>query len=239
MSDIALILLYTTLAGACIPLGGILAVKERIHPRWLETEFRHFVIAFGGGVLTGAVALMLVPEGLNYLSVGYSGVAYFIAGGVFFFVVEWLLGTRRQETPQLTAMLLDYLPESMALGGVFALGSATGPFFAFLIGLQNIPEGFNAYRELIQVEGKKRSTILMQMAALVLLGPLMGLIGWGLLSDYTNALGAIMLFSAGGIMYLIFQDIGPQSKHRKHWAPPLGAVFGFGFTLLGHILVAG
>lgn len=239
MNDFVLILIYTTLAGACIPLGGILALKERIHPRWLETEFRHFVIAFGGGVLTGAVALVLVPEGLYYLGFDYGGVLVLIGGGLFFFFVEWLLGKRRKESPQLMAMLLDYLPESMALGGMFALGAGTAPFFAFLIGLQNIPEGFNAYRELMRVEGKKGAHVLLQMGVLMLLGPLMGVIGWSLLAEFTRLLGAIMLFAAGGILYLIFQDIGPKSKQRQHWAPPLGAVFGFSFTLVGHVFVSG
>lgn len=36
-----------------------------------------------------------------------------------------------------------------------------------------------------------------------------------------------MLFAAGGILYLIFQDIAPQAKLAKHWAPPLGAIIGF------------
>jgi ZIP family zinc transporter len=37
------------IVGATIPLGGITAHVERIQPMWLETEFRHSVIAFGGG----------------------------------------------------------------------------------------------------------------------------------------------------------------------------------------------
>ncbi|MDE0348149.1 MAG: divalent cation transporter, partial [Gammaproteobacteria bacterium] len=56
------LLFFTALAGACIPIGAGLAHIERIGPDWLEEEFRHFVIAFGGGVLVGAVALVLVPE---------------------------------------------------------------------------------------------------------------------------------------------------------------------------------
>jgi ZIP family zinc transporter len=239
MSEIEKILLFTTLAGACIPFGGVLALTERIHPRWLETEFRHFVIAFGGGVLVGAVALVLVPEGLDYMQNEYTGVIYFIVGGLVFFGVEWLLGMRRKEAPQLTAMLLDYLPESMALGGIFALGSGMGPFFAVLIGLQNVPEGFNAYRELIHVHGKSRGAILLRMCLLVLLGPLVGVIGWAVLSEFTQLLGGVMLFAAGGILYLIFQDIAPQSKLGRHWAPPLGAILGFGFTLFGHLLTHG
>ena len=37
------LLLYTALAGACIPAGAALARIEHIRPQWLEEEFRHFV----------------------------------------------------------------------------------------------------------------------------------------------------------------------------------------------------
>jgi len=46
-----------------------------------------------------------------------------------------------------------------------------------------------------------------------------------------------MLFATGGILYLIFQDIAPQSRLKHHWGPPLGAVLGFCLALLGDILI--
>jgi ZIP family zinc transporter len=52
-------------------------------------------------------------------------------------------------------------------------------------------------------------------------------------------LGGIMLFSAGGILYLIFQDVAPQSRLERHWGPALGAVLGFGVGMLGQMLVSG
>lgn len=56
MSDILQIMLYAGLAGVAIPIGGLLARIEHLGPDWLENEFRHFVIAFGGGILLGAVS---------------------------------------------------------------------------------------------------------------------------------------------------------------------------------------
>jgi ZIP family zinc transporter len=44
-----------------------------------------------------------------------------------------------------------------------------------------------------------------------------------------------MLFSAGGILYIIFEDIAPQVRLNKHWAPPLGAVTGFLLGILGKV----
>jgi ZIP family zinc transporter len=46
-----------------------------------------------------------------------------------------------------------------------------------------------------------------------------------------------MTFASGGILYLIFQDIAPQSKIKNHWIPALGAVLGFAIGLLGKKLI--
>lgn len=229
------IILYSAAAGACIPVGGMLARVERIQPAWLERELRHFIIAFGGGVLIAAVALVLVPEGVRYVGAGHWVALFLMAGGLVFFGVERWMASRRSEAPQLSAMLLDYVPESLALGGVLAAGAASGPLLALFIGLQNLPEGFNAYRELRATRKLDSRRVLMVMFALVPLGPLLGLSGWVFLVDHRAVLGAIMLFASGGILYLIFQDIAPQSRLHRHWAPPLGAVCGFTFALLGQL----
>jgi hypothetical protein len=62
MAQLQSSIVFATLAGAMIPLGGILARVEHIRPQWLEEEFRHSVIAFGGGILFAAVSLVLVPQ---------------------------------------------------------------------------------------------------------------------------------------------------------------------------------
>ena len=46
-----------------------------------------------------------------------------------------------------------------------------------------------------------------------------------------------MLFASGGILYLIFQDIAPQARLERHWAPTLGAVLGFCFAMLAEMFV--
>jgi len=230
-------LLFTTLAGGCIVVGGLVAMVERIRPGWLENELRHSVIAFGGGVLISAVALVLVPEGTRLIRSAAGACLVLVCGGFVFFVVERFLGIRRRETPQFTAMLLDYLPESLALGGMFAIGAASAPVLALLIGLQNLPEGFNAYRELNSMPHVKPKKTLMVMCALIPLGPLVGTIGWIYGADHSVFLGGIMLFSSGGILYLLFQDVAPQSHLDRHWAPALGAVLGFGVGMLGQLLI--
>ncbi len=238
MSEILMIIVLTGGAGACIALGGAVASFEHIRPGWLEQELRHFVIAFGGGILLGAVAVVLVPEGVADMNGSLFAIPIMVAGGLVFLVVERAMGLRRRQSPQLMGMLLDFVPEAIALGGMLALGGPAASLLALLIGLQNLPEGFNTYRELRANDLDSRRTLL-AMAAMALLGPLAGLAGYFFLSGHEGVLGAIMLFASGGILYLIFQDIAPQSRLEKHWAPPLGAVLGFCLALFGKLVVSG
>ena len=72
---------------------------------------------------------------------------------------------------------------------------------------------------------------------MVVFGPVAGIAGYFFLSEHKAILGAIMLFASGGILYFVFQDIAPQSRLKKHWAPPLGAVIGFSITVFSQMLL--
>ena len=163
-------LLWTALAGACIPIGAGLGHIEHIRSRWLEEEFRHFVIAFGGGVLVGAVALVLVPEGVERLPQPLAVAGLMLAGGGAFMMIDRLQAKGKQAAPQFTAMAADFLPESLALGGMFAANPEGGVLLALLIGLQNLPEGFNAWQELDRGP-LKRTKVLGLMGAACLARP--------------------------------------------------------------------
>ncbi len=115
--DILHIVGLTVFAGGCIPLGGLLASLEQVRPHWLEKEFRHFVIAFGGGILLGAVVVVLVPQGQEAVGDSLLAIPAIVAGGILFFAVERMLGLRRREAPQLMGVMLDFVPEAAALGG--------------------------------------------------------------------------------------------------------------------------
>lgn len=168
MNEIAAILFVTVAAGSCIPLGGYIASFEHIRARWLEQELRHFLIALGGGILLGAVAvvLVLVPEGVASMQGSLLAIPILLLGGLSFFLIERALGLRRREVPQVMGMLLGYVPEAIALGGLVALGSPVAPLLALLVGLQNLPEGFNAFRELHALKRRSARRTLLIMWSL-------------------------------------------------------------------------
>ena len=224
------------LAGITIPIGAHLAQIENIRPRWLEQELRHGVIAFGGGVLLAATSLVLVPQGAEALPI-WAVVASFALGGILFlFVDKWIAG-RGGSGSQLMAMLLDFAPEAIAMGAALATGEAIGLLLAALIALQNLPEGFNAFREMTSRGPHSSRRILVSFWAMVLIGPICAYLGHEFLSDDPQTIGVVMLISASGIIYLTFNDIAPQAALKAHWAPPLGAVLGFLVGLVGHMLI--
>lgn len=238
MTELMQVLLLTTMAGAAMPIGGAIAMIERISPDWLEQEFRHSVIAFGGGVLVSAVALVLVPDGIQRLSLGWI-ITAFVVGAVVFWGLETVLARSKGSVSQLIAMLSDFIPEAIALGAAFAHGESTGMLLAILITLQNLPEGFNAFRELSGTADLSDRKLLLLLAACVPLGPLAGWIGFHHLAEYPSVVGFIMLFAASGILYLTFQDLAPQAKSQDQRAPAIGAVLGFLLGLIGHVLLGG
>ena len=94
----------------------------------------------------------------------------------------------------------------------------------------------NAFREMTAV-GIRSRVALMTLLAVSLLGPVAACTGYYFLQDQAGVTASIMTFAGGGIMYLIFQDIAPQSKIRKHWIPALGAVLGFTVGMIGKQLI--
>lgn len=232
MSDWISIFLLTFAAGLAMVLGALIAMVEHISNLWLRSEVRHSVIAFGGGILFAAVALVLVHEGMQNLS-PISAALSFGVGGLSFMVVDMILNKYKENVSQLAAMLLDFIPEVVALGALYLLDKNYALLLGFLIVLQNIPEGFNAYHDLKASFSYKKSTIILAFFMMSLLGPVAGLSGYFFLSESYEIISGTMLFASGGILYLIFQDIAPQSKLKYHWAPALGAVAGFLFGMIG------
>lgn len=232
------LIVITLLAGLAIPVGGTLAMVERVRSQWLEQELRHSVIAFGGGVLLSAVALVLVPDGSASLP-WWLAVGMFVLGGVAFLGIDAVVKRFRGSAAQVIAMLTDFVPEAIALGAVLAVDRQRALLLALLIGLQNLPEGFNAFRELRATKQHRRRTVFAWMLAMSLLGPASGLAGYWFLSDDDAVVGAIMLAAAGGILFLTFQDIAPQAELENKQGPALGAVLGFATGLAGHLLVVG
>lgn len=236
MDPLLIVIVSTLLAGLAMPFGAAIACFEKIEEEWIEEEFRHTVMAFGGGALLSAVALVLVPDGVAALT-PLSACICFLLGGIAFMLLDIYLKKINTPASQLAAMLSDFIPESIALGAAFAIGSNSAFLLAGLIALQNMPEGFTAYRELNATSVYKPHKIIITFSLMALLGPVSGVLGYLWLSGYPEIIASIMLFASGGILYSVFQDLAPQVKLENYWAPPMGAVLGFMLGMFGFMVV--
>jgi len=231
MEVITQVILYSLVSGITIIIGGLLASADRFPDTVLKEEILHGIIAFGGGVLIAAVAFVLVPKGMALFSIPALSLT-FLFGAVVFLLLDRFLSQRGGKFAQLMAMLMDFIPEATALGAIFAHEPQLGLLLAIFIGLQNLPEGFNSYRDLIQ-SGYSRHHALLILTPLSLLGMIGAILGYLFLNDSPQIIAALMLFAGGGILYLTFQDIAPMSKLKNHWSPPLGAALGFTVGMIG------
>lgn len=232
MAELQIILLFSLLSGSTVFLGGLLSYYfgDHVKSGLIKAEIIHSSTAFGGGILMAAVALVLIPEGMQALSIIPMAIS-FLTGAITFFFLDRYIQRKGGTMAQLLGMLSDFVPESIAMGAVFSQNPQLGILLAIIIGIQNFPEAFNAYFDL-----KTRYSAKKCLAILFLLsfsGVVSAFAGYYFLSGMPKTIGALMLFSSGGIIYLIFQDIAPLSKMKKNWIPALGACFGFMVGMIG------
>lgn len=229
--------LLSGLAGLAATVGAIIGWfnKERIE--FIGAPLRHGIIAFGGGALIGAIGLVLVPHGVNSQPL-WLAAGTFLIGGLVFMAISWWLKKRNTPIGQLLALMLDFVPEAIVLGAVISMEFGQAVFLAVIIAAQNLPEGFNAFREM-QMGGKKTGRLavpLMTIAPVV--GMAAAMVGLFIYESNDLSLGMITTFCAGGILYLVFEDIIPESHDEDcGLLPAYGGLLGFTVGLIGYGLV--
>ncbi len=231
------IILYSGFAGITVFLGGIFAnfFNHHIHETPVKYHIIHTLMAFGSGIMLSALALVLVPEGMHKLAV-IPLIISFSLGAILFFFIDRYLAKQGGQMATLLAMLMDFVPESIALGAIFALEPNTAILLAIFIGLQNFPESFNAYRDLV-LSGFTPQKTLVIFFFLSFLGILGALLGYFVLTDFPKITAHLMIFASGGILYLLIQDIIPESKLDGTHAVSLGASLGFLIGMIGEKII--
>ena len=236
MDNIFKIILYSFFSGITVLLGGLLSRWfERFGESQVKERVIHTSVAFGGGILIAAVAFVLVPKAMPLYNLP-SLIIIFLAGAVAFFAFDRYLARKGGTFAQVMAMMMDYVPEAIALGAVFAHDHKLGLLLALFIGLQNLPEAFNAYRDL-RYSGFTPNKAIMILLPLSFVGIGAALFGDYVLSESAKLVSGMMLFAGSGILYLMFQDIVPLAKMKGQWSPAFGATLGFLIGLIGQKLL--
>ena len=228
--DLAFVLLVSTAAALATPVGGLGALGVHRTQGNVGQGLLRALVAFGGGLLFAAIALVLVPEGLVRLST-WPSVGWILGGAVSFMLLDEAIERKGGHAAQVMGSALDSVPESAGLGAAFAVGGHTGPVLVLLVALQNLPQGFNGFLELRGQHGRT-GRALGVLTWTSLLGPLAAALGYLYLGPHPNVVAALFLAAAGGLLYLLVQDVAPLAHKDGHWVPALGAVLGFVVGLL-------
>lgn len=133
------LIIYSGIAGVTVFIGGFLANAFNHHVKETPVKFEiiRALMSFGAGIILSAVALVLVPAGMEELGTLPVGIT-FLAGAVMFMLIDRQLSKSKGQTATLLAMMMDFIPEAIALGAVFATDKSGAILLAVFIGLQNI-----------------------------------------------------------------------------------------------------
>jgi len=235
MMSLELALVLALLAGLSIPAGALVSSTPYLATFCRRRELDSFVSYFGGGALLAAIALVLIPRGMEHSSVLLASFAFALGGLVFWRFSSWTMRTRNTAS-QFTGMVLDFFPEAILLGVAAANNAPVAYLLAALIALQNMPEGFAAYHEMHE-SGISRGRLWTMFLLAPLLGPVAAWIGFGWLSASNQVLAPVLLFCSGGILYLIFEDVAPGAHITRKSFPAIGAILGFLLGMAGTMMI--
>jgi ZIP family zinc transporter len=244
-------LLATLFTWGCTALGaaGVFLAKE-INRRVLDA-----MLGFAAGVMIAASYWSLLAPAIE-MSVG-SGVPSwfpaafgFLLGGAFLYLVDKLLPhlhigfpdsqkegikTSWQRSVLLVlAITLHNFPEGLAVGVAFGAAAAGFPeaslagavILAIGIGIQNFPEGL-AVAVPLRREGFSRlkSFTVGQLSGIV--EPIAGVIGAAAVYFIRPLLPYALAFAAGAMIYVVIEELIPESQLEGTDWPTIGAMIGF------------
>ncbi|MCS7281100.1 MAG: ZIP family metal transporter [Desulfobacterota bacterium] len=220
------------------------------------TKLNYLTLGFAAGVMTSASFWSLILPALEmsetFHEFKWLPVSLGFVIGVFFLrIVDYFLphihpyfkegsyeGLRvdlKKYTLLFLAMTLHNIPEGLAIGVSYAASfldpsnlSHYSPYaLAFGIGLQNLPEGM-AVTFPLRKSGLSnfRSFLYGQFSGAV--EPVFALIGAIATSFFSSALPYVMGFAAGTMIYVVIEDLIPESQSGGNTdIPTLGFMTGF------------
>ena len=227
-NDIFIVIGITLFAGGTSFIGAL--IGKYLH---FSKSVLLFLTAFGAGILISAAIFEMVIQAEKSIGI-ISTLLFFIFGAIIFTIADVIAVKKGGGADILIGIGLDTIPESLAIGASIAAGPSFA--LALLIGIQNIPEGIAAYKEMRT--GKTAFTnskkALYAIGIVSIMPVILGLVGLFFLQGLHYIIGLILALSAGGIFYMLFYDMIPKAHQERKWLPTFGAVLGFiiGFAIV-------
>lgn len=229
--------LLIPLLGTVLGAGMVLFMKNAISSR-----IEKALLGFASGVMIAAAVWSLLIPAID-MSAEQGGISWlpaavgFIAGILFLLVLDSLvphlhfkseqpegIRTQLKKTTMLVfAVTLHNVPEGMAVGVVFAgalKGDAgitlAGAFtLALGIAIQNFPEGAIISMPL-RSAGSSKGRAFLYGALSGVVEPVAAVITILLTSRITPVLPYLLAFAAGAMIYVVVEELIPESQAGKH-----------------------
>ena len=221
--------LASILAGLATGVGALPALLFK------EVKQRTLYIMLGGaaGVMLAATAFSLVMPGIQYGNQIWPGKGIWVVafgmmlGAVFLEIADRylphehfteqsseLVSSLRKIWLFITAITLHNFPEGMAVGVSFGSGDwHNGLAIAAALGLQNMPEGLAVALPLVGL-GYSRKQALMIATLTGLVEPIGGFLGVAAVTVFFPLLPIGMAFAAGAMLFVITDDIIPETQSK-------------------------
>lgn len=219
------------------------------------------MLGFASGVMIAASYFSLLAPAITLsedLAVPnwFPAVSGFLLGGLFLYLVDKLLPHMhfgpegsRQEGPKtswqrsvllITAITMHNIPEGLAVGvafgaaaaGLEGAGVASAVALALGIGIQNFPEGL-AVSAPLRREGWKAGKSFMYGQFSGMVEPIAGVLGAAATLLMRPLLPYALAFAAGAMIYVVADELIPESKNNGHSdVPTIGVMLGFAAMML-------
>lgn len=245
-------LLYSLLAGVSTALGAIvLMVFGAPGKKMMAT-----LLGFAGGIMIAVSVFDLMPESLELGSMMVVIIGFVLGCGLMFLLDRVMPHAHMSESDELmlenahsyrptqkTVLRTGYLiffgialhnvPEGLAIGAGVESSPELGLAIAIAIGLHNIPEGL-AVAGPLKAGGISNVRVLLFTLGAGLMTPVGTAIGLFLFSISQVLIGGALAFAAGAMIYIVHDELIPQSNSMHSHAANIGFIVGL---LLGFVLI--
>ena len=248
---ILLYILIATFVVSLISLVGLLVTANKIK------TFLTYFVAFSAGGLLAAALFDLIPESLKEINNLEAGFLFIGIGILFFFVMEsfmhWRNGHSHTHTHTherankitkkpigavvFSAALLHNFTDGIVIAGAFLLSVPIGIITTLLVAIHEIPHEFGDFALFLHSGYSKWQAVKINFFSAIsaIIG---GLAGYFALEPLNSIAGYVVLFAAGGFLYIALSNIVPELHASEGGKEKIieGAIFILSFIAIGFFL---
>ena len=219
----------------------------------ISHRFSDIVLAFAAGVMLAAAVLGLIVPSVEYGNVWITVAGIFV-GALSLNLIDrlvphmhHLVGADQEVHPNnaklnkvllfVTAIAIHNLPEGIAAGVSFGSGNdAEALLIAGGIALQNIPEGMVIIGPMLAAGISPKRTFLCALAT-GLVEVVGCLLGYFAVTIASAILPFALAFAGGTMIYVISDEMIPETHHDDASAPTYALLVGFCVMLISDVLL--